>query len=211
MEERTNRIFAAASELSILGVPAFLFQEGGNPAAKRIFSEVAKLTGGAWCAFDGSSVQQLRDLLSAVAAYAAGGKSALENFTERKGGATRQLTHQFRLGYDKKNERGVFFPGDSAPMANPRRRTDPALDSTANERDRPSAAGQTATLPTAGRNHYRLCGADGVGSDPGTVLAVRLSGRPAAGGHTRCPDIERRADFASNQIPPAPFFYLKHA
>jgi len=47
-------------------------------------------------------VQQLRDLLSAVAAYAAGGKSALENFTERKGGAARQLTHQFRLGYDKK-------------------------------------------------------------------------------------------------------------
>jgi hypothetical protein len=102
MEEKTNRVFAAASKLSILGAPAFLFQEGGNPAAKRAFSEVAKLAGGAWCAFDGSSVQQLRDLLSAVAAYAAGGKSALENFTERKGGATRQLTHQFRLGYDKK-------------------------------------------------------------------------------------------------------------
>ncbi|HYB10508.1 MAG TPA: VWA domain-containing protein, partial [Alphaproteobacteria bacterium] len=51
---------------------------------------------GAYCAFDASSAQQLRDLLSAVAVYAAGGRRALEHYGKERGGLVLQLTHQVR-------------------------------------------------------------------------------------------------------------------
>jgi ABC-type sulfate transport system substrate-binding protein len=77
-------------------VPVFIFHEGGDPLARRAFEQIARLTKGACCPFDASSAQQLRDLLGAVAVYAAGGRRALQNFSERRGGAALQLTH--RLG-----------------------------------------------------------------------------------------------------------------
>ena len=40
------------------------------------------------------SAQQLKDLLSAVAVFAAGGRKALADFSKRKGGVVRLLTHQ---------------------------------------------------------------------------------------------------------------------
>ncbi len=40
--------------------------------------------------------QQLRDLLSAVAVYAAGGRKALADYSGRKGGVVQQLTHQVK-------------------------------------------------------------------------------------------------------------------
>ena len=46
--------------------------------AERAFREIARLTRGAYCAFDAGSAAQLRDLLSAVAVYAAGGRKALK-------------------------------------------------------------------------------------------------------------------------------------
>jgi hypothetical protein len=70
-----------AGELGILGVPAFMFQEGNDPAAALAFKEIARLTKGAYCRFDAGSAAQLRELLRAVAAYAAGGRKALENFS----------------------------------------------------------------------------------------------------------------------------------
>jgi hypothetical protein len=54
-----------------------MFQEGHDPAAEAAFREIARLTGGAWCRFDAGSAAQLRDLLRAAAAYAAGGRDAL--------------------------------------------------------------------------------------------------------------------------------------
>jgi hypothetical protein len=36
----------------------------------------------------------LRDLLAAVATFAAGGRMALEDFARRRGGAALQLTHR---------------------------------------------------------------------------------------------------------------------
>ncbi|BBK41614.1 hypothetical protein STVA_16340 [Allostella vacuolata] len=95
MEEDIDRLCHAAGELGLLGVPAFLFHEGGDPVARRAFEEVARLTKGACCAFDAASADQLRDLLAAVAAYAAGGRRALEDFGRRRGGAALQLTHRF--------------------------------------------------------------------------------------------------------------------
>jgi hypothetical protein len=96
MEEDIDRLCHLAGELGIIGVPAFLFHEGIDAAAERTFREVARLSGGAYCRFDASSAQQLRDLLSAVAVFAAGGRNALEDFSQRQGGIARRLTQQFK-------------------------------------------------------------------------------------------------------------------
>ncbi len=85
MEENVDDLCRLAGELGILGVPAFIFQEGHEPIAARAFRQIARLTGGAHCSFDSSSAHQLRDLLSAVAVFAAGGREALENFGKRAG------------------------------------------------------------------------------------------------------------------------------
>lgn len=98
MEEDPERLSELAGRLGLLGVPVFLFQEGRDPAAERCFREIARLTRGAWCPFDASSPHLLRDLLSAVAVYAAGGRKALEGFGRARGGAVLRLTHQFRRG-----------------------------------------------------------------------------------------------------------------
>lgn len=98
MEEDLDRLCALAGELGLLGVPAFLFQEGQDPLAEQAFAQLAKLTGGAHCRFDAGSAQQLKDLLSAVAVYAAGGRQALEDFSQRRGGAVPLLTRQLKQG-----------------------------------------------------------------------------------------------------------------
>jgi hypothetical protein len=96
MEENIDQLCHVAGELGIVGVPAFLFHEGDDAAAERTFREIARLSNGAYCRFDASSAQQLRDLLSAVAVYAAGGRKALEDFGQRQGGIAGRLTRQFK-------------------------------------------------------------------------------------------------------------------
>ena len=96
MEEDLDRLCHLAGELGLLGVPVFAFHEGGDPIAERAFREIARLSRGAYCPFDTNSAQQLRDLLSAVAVYAAGGRKALESFGSRRGGAAQMLTHQMK-------------------------------------------------------------------------------------------------------------------
>src|SRR5215831_16863013 len=78
MEEQVDELCAKAGELGMLKVPAFMFQEGHDPVAEQAFREIARLTGGAWCRFDPGAAAQLRDLLRAAAAYAAGGREALK-------------------------------------------------------------------------------------------------------------------------------------
>ena len=82
MEESIDDLSGRAGELALLGVPVFLFQEGRDAPATRAFSEIARLTNGAACRFDAGSAQQLRDLLTAVAVYAAGGQQALLRLAE---------------------------------------------------------------------------------------------------------------------------------
>ncbi len=77
-EENVDALAAKAGEIGLLGIPVFMFQEGADPDATRAFGEIARLTGGAHCRFDEGSAARLRDLLSAVAVYAAGGRPALE-------------------------------------------------------------------------------------------------------------------------------------
>lgn len=78
-EEAADPLCHLAGELGMLGVPLFLFHEGGDPVAGAAFKEMARLSGGAYAPFDSASPGQLRDLLRAVAAYAAGGRAALED------------------------------------------------------------------------------------------------------------------------------------
>jgi hypothetical protein len=94
MEEDIDQLCDLGGRLGILGVPAFLFHEGVDVHAQRTFTELARLTNGAYCPFDASSASQLSDLLRAVAVYAAGGRKALAQFGKRKGGLVRQLTDQ---------------------------------------------------------------------------------------------------------------------
>lgn len=78
MEEDIDELSHRAGELALLGVPVFLFQEGRDSKAERAFREIARLTSGAHCRFDAGSARQLRELLTAVAVYAAGGRKALK-------------------------------------------------------------------------------------------------------------------------------------
>jgi hypothetical protein len=97
MEENIDALCAQAGELALLGLPLFLFQEGSDARAEAAFRELARLTRGAFCRFDQGSAQQLRDLLTAVAAYASGGRRALELLADGRGGAgARLLIEQMR-------------------------------------------------------------------------------------------------------------------
>lgn len=96
LEESPDDVARRAGELSLLGVPIFAFQEGGEPRAKACFQDMARLTRGAYCSFDASSAATLRELLSAVAVYAAGGYRALENFAAGSGREVRALIGQMR-------------------------------------------------------------------------------------------------------------------
>jgi hypothetical protein len=99
MEEDRERLADLAGRLGLLHLPAFVFQEGRDPTAERSFREIARLSGGAWCPFDANSPGLLRDLLGAVAVYAAGGHAALTRYGEARGGAVLQLTHQVTGGH----------------------------------------------------------------------------------------------------------------
>src|SRR6201997_3905806 len=90
MEEKVDDLCAKAGELGMLKVPVFMFQEGHDPTAEQAFREIARLTGGAWCRFDPGAAAQLRELLRAAAAYAAGGREAL--LTSRSSGAAALLS-----------------------------------------------------------------------------------------------------------------------
>jgi hypothetical protein len=91
MEEAVDELCAKAGELGLLKVPVFMFQEGHDDTAEQAFREIARLTGGAWCRFDPGAAAQLRELLRAAAAYAAGGREALLRLSKTTGGAARLL------------------------------------------------------------------------------------------------------------------------
>jgi hypothetical protein len=96
MEEDIDALCHKAGELGLLGVPVFIFHEGRDPKAEQAFRQIAHLTRGAYCPFDASSARQLRELLGAVAVYAAGGRAALEDYSRRAGGATLLLARQVK-------------------------------------------------------------------------------------------------------------------
>ncbi len=96
MEENLDPLAQLAGELGVLRVPLFLFHEGHDSLARRAFDELARLSGGACCTFDASSGSQLRELLKAVAVFAAGGLGALQDFSKRSGQGVQLLERQLR-------------------------------------------------------------------------------------------------------------------
>jgi hypothetical protein len=91
MEENIDTLCAKAGELGMLKVPVFMFLEGSDATAEQAFREIARLSGGAWCRFDPGAAAQLRELLRAAAAFAAGGRDALLRLSAREAGAARLL------------------------------------------------------------------------------------------------------------------------
>jgi hypothetical protein len=96
MEEAIDDLCAAAGQLGLLGVPAFMFQEGYDPVAEQAFREMARLSRGAYCRFDPGAAHELAELLRAAAAYAAGGVKALADLTARRGSGAQRLLEQLR-------------------------------------------------------------------------------------------------------------------
>ena len=95
MEEDVDELAQLAGELGLVGVPVFMFHEGCEPQAERAFREIARLSRGAYSPFDAGSARQLRELLTAVADYATGGRKALKDFSsETKSGAAMRLLQQ---------------------------------------------------------------------------------------------------------------------
>src|SRR5262249_21815181 len=85
-EDTPHALYDAATEL---GVPCFIFQEGNDVHAAGVFSEMARLTKGAYSKFSPGSARELADLLRAVAAFAVGGRAALDDL--RSEGARKLL------------------------------------------------------------------------------------------------------------------------
>ncbi|SLN41522.1 hypothetical protein [Oceanibacterium hippocampi] len=96
MEEDVDELCHLAGKLGMLGVPIFLFHEGPDPIARAAFEQMARLSGGAYCPFDGASAGALRELLRAVAVYAAGGRKALEDLSRKQGGAPLMIARQIK-------------------------------------------------------------------------------------------------------------------
>ncbi len=96
MEEGVDDLCATAGELGLRGVPAFMFQEGHDAVAERAFREIARLSRGAYCRFDAGAAHELRELLRAVAAYAAGGMKALDDLSARRSAGAVRLLEQMR-------------------------------------------------------------------------------------------------------------------
>lgn len=90
-EEAVDPICHLAGQLGMHGAPVFCFQEGKDRVAEAGFRQVAKLSGGAWAPFDTNSADALRDLLRAVAVFAAGGRAALARLP---GGAATAIAGQ---------------------------------------------------------------------------------------------------------------------
>lgn len=94
MEENPDTLAQLAGELALRNVPVFVFHEGGDPITSRTYREIARLSRGAYCPFNAASAAELKALLGAVAAYAAGGRQALADYSRRAGGGTLLLARQ---------------------------------------------------------------------------------------------------------------------
>jgi hypothetical protein len=96
MEESQDSLADLAGKMGLLNIPLFVFQERNDPVAKSSFQELARLSGGAYAQFDTASAEALKDLLKAVAIYAAGGLKALQSFSETSAPAVKLLQKQIK-------------------------------------------------------------------------------------------------------------------
>jgi len=78
VEEPPDTLCEIAGHMGLLNIPLFIFQEGQDYQVARTFRQMADLSGGAYAPFNLQSREQLKNLLSAVAVFATGGKSAVQ-------------------------------------------------------------------------------------------------------------------------------------
>ena len=93
-EEPSATLFKLAGQLGLKGTAIFMFQEGQDQRAAEVFERISQLSGGVYCRFDQQSADMLRELLGAVAAYAAGGKTAVQQLPAPKHRIATQLLEQ---------------------------------------------------------------------------------------------------------------------
>ncbi|MGK0298614.1 MAG: hypothetical protein ACI9XC_002236 [Gammaproteobacteria bacterium] len=93
-EETTSAIYNIAGQLGIRKIPVFMFQENYQADVEKVYRNIAKLSGGAYCRFDNNSADLLAQLLSAVAIYAAGGHQALRAFAKNSNPQLQEMTRQ---------------------------------------------------------------------------------------------------------------------
>jgi hypothetical protein len=93
MEENADELIGLAGELAKHALPVFLFQEGDDAGARACFREIAAITHGGYAPFGKGSAAELRELLRAVAVFAAGGHGALENYAKGRAGPTLLLEY----------------------------------------------------------------------------------------------------------------------
>jgi hypothetical protein len=96
MEESLDDLCAAAGELGLRSIPAFMFQEGYDPVCEQAFREVARLTRGAYCRFAPGAARELGELLRAAATFAAGGMKALAGMKTQHSTAAVKLIEQLK-------------------------------------------------------------------------------------------------------------------
>lgn len=96
MEENIDLLAQLAGKLGLLSIPLFMFQERNDPVARQAFKELSRLSGGAYSQFDSASADQLKELLKAVAIYAAGGLKALQNFSKKSNKSVKLLEQQLK-------------------------------------------------------------------------------------------------------------------
>ncbi|HEX2593053.1 MAG TPA: hypothetical protein VHL34_16250 [Rhizomicrobium sp.] len=97
-EENPDATAQEAAKLALLGVPAFMFHEGDDPTAEKMFKQIALLTRGVYARFDHGAAARLRDLLKAAAVYAVGGGLALKHYGEKTGGEVLRIAKQMTSG-----------------------------------------------------------------------------------------------------------------
>jgi len=94
MEENPDALNNLAGQLGILRVPIMMFQDGYDAVVERAFRDIARLSNGAYCQFDSSSAEKLKELLCAVAVFVAGGHKELINYSKKRGSLVKQLPSQ---------------------------------------------------------------------------------------------------------------------
>ncbi len=96
MEENIDVLAQLAGKLGLLNIPLFMFQERNDRSVRQAYLELSRLSGGAYSQFDSASADQLKELLKAVAVFAAGGFEALQDFSKTSNEAVKLLERQLK-------------------------------------------------------------------------------------------------------------------
>lgn len=94
MEEPVDKLGDLAGQLGLINLPLFMFQEGHDIGTANAYRQFAELSGGAYCSFDSNSANQLGELLTAVALYAAGGRAAMGKYAMLAGPTVKDVVAQ---------------------------------------------------------------------------------------------------------------------